>query len=109
MAQELKTKTSPSIQHNSSNLAHYSALFREHFESDSIQFEHNSRFIRRRRDNWRYGLATVESTPNFSILFLYFFKFKKPAGFFISSRFTLLYVQQIKLVYEILLCYIRAQ
>jgi len=39
----LKQKPPLQFKHHSSNLAYYSALFREHFESDSRQFESNSR------------------------------------------------------------------
>ena len=43
MAQELKTKSTPENQHNSSNLAHHSALFRERFETIREQFKSDSR------------------------------------------------------------------
>jgi len=56
MAQELKTKSTPAIQHNSSNLAHHW----RYFESDSRQFESNSRAI---RDNWRYGASHRQIQP----------------------------------------------
>jgi hypothetical protein len=53
MAQELKTKSAPAIQHNSSNLAHHSALFRVPFETIRGPFEYH----------WRYGLRHRQILP----------------------------------------------
>jgi hypothetical protein len=56
MAQELKTKSTPAIQHNSSNLAHHW----RYFESNSRVIRDNSRAI---RDNWRYGASHRQILP----------------------------------------------
>jgi hypothetical protein len=88
MAQELKAKSTPAIQRNSSNLAHHW----RYFEGDSRTIRDNSRVI---RDNWRYFETKHEKfspplqIPNLAHLTKTPFFFASKINFFAESIFAL--------------------